>query len=163
MGPLFADSTSTFEALGDHQRAVLPRSSITQLEGTPPADWRLLAHSNVLYTFSPNASVLVQDGHFAMILMSPVAPDRTRIDLLTVGRPIPERERGEKVRAFLEANHAFTVRTLEEDFVLAEQIHRGLDCGANETLRFARFEDALTAWHARLDARLAACIAHSRK
>ena len=54
---------------------------------------------------------------------------------------------GEKVRGFPEA--------LEEDFVLAEEIQGGLRTGANETLRFGRYEDALTAWHRRLEERLA--------
>ena len=53
-------------------------------------------------------------------------------------------------------NHRFTVQTLEEDFELAAEIQRGLATGANEVLRFGRFEDALTAWHARLERRLAA-------
>ena len=37
----------------------------------------------------------------------------------------------------------------------ATEIQRGLGTGANEVLRFGRFEDALTEWHRRLDARLA--------
>lgn len=155
IGSLFADTTSTFEEHGDHVRSVLPRSTITSL--TPEsddADWQLVKHANVLYTFSPNASVLAQDGHYAMILMAPQGVDETRIDLLTVGRPIREGERGDRVRGFLEANHRFTVKTLEEDFALAEEIQAGLRTGANEVLRFGRFEDALTAWHARLKVRL---------
>ena len=153
IGSLFADTTSTFELLGDHIRSVLPRTSITSL--TEDSEWDLLKHANVLFTFSPNASVLAQKGHFAMILMSPISVDQTRIDLLTVGRPIPEGDKAERVRGFLEANHDFTVKTLEEDFVLAEEIQAGLRTGANEVLRFGRFEDALTAWHRRLDERLA--------
>lgn len=155
VGPLFTDTGSVYTVYGDHLRSVLPRTSVSSLS---PDDgpWSLLEHANVLYTFSPNASILAQDGHFAVILMTPLAIDQTRIDLLTVGRPAPEGEAGARRRAFLESNHAFTVKTLEEDFALAEEIQRGLATGANDTLRFGRYEDALTAWHQRLDERLAA-------
>ena len=51
-------------------------------------------------------------------------------------------------------NHAFSVRTLDEDFEIAEQIQAGLDTGANTHFRFARFEGALTDWRRRLDAKL---------
>ena len=162
IGSLFADTTSTFEEHGDHMRSVLPRTSIASLgaddaSGSRDGDWALLRHANVVYTLSPNASVLAQQGHFALILMAPVGMDETRIDVLTVGRPVPPGAGGERVRAFLERNHRFTLETLSEDFVLAEEIQRGLGTGANEVLRFGRFEDALAAWHRRLDARLGDC------
>ena len=60
----------------------------------------------------------------------------------------------EKASAFLAANHAFTKRTLNEDFELAEQIQRGVRTGVNEHFRFARFENALTEWHRRMDEKL---------
>jgi hypothetical protein len=63
-------------------------------------------------------------------------------------------ERSEKAKAYLAANHAFTLKTLDEDFEIAEQIQRGMKSGANEHFRFATFEGALTQWHRRLEARL---------
>ncbi len=150
----FTDTRSTFEVYDGNLRSVLPKSSIAQLGDRPESEWRLVEHANVLYNLNPNASVLVQDGHYAIISMSPVAIDATGIDIITVGRPIEEGPRGDKARAFLEANHAFTLKTLEEDFRIAEQIQRGLDTGANRALRFATFEGALSAWHDHLASRL---------
>ena len=40
-------------------------------------------------------------------------------------------------------NHDITVRTLAEDFAIGESIQGGLSSGANEELRFGRFEGAL--------------------
>ena len=156
IGGLFTDTRASFQVFGDHLRGVLPRSSIRSLADTPEAQWSLVAHANVLYTLSPNASVLVQDGHYAIILMTPQAPDRSLVEMITVGRPVAEGQAGARVRGFLDANHQFTVTTLNEDFVLAEQIQGGLSSGANSTLRLGRFEHALTAWHERLDERLEA-------
>ena len=40
-------------------------------------------------------------------------------------------------------NHDITVRTLAEDFAIGESIQSGLASGANDELRFGRFEGAL--------------------
>ena len=40
-------------------------------------------------------------------------------------------------------NHDITVRTLAEDFAIGESIQSGLLSGANDELRFGRFEGAL--------------------
>lgn len=151
IAPLFTDTLSTYEARDGHLRSVLPRASITGLRDQPPEARHLLPHANVLYTLNPNAAVLVQDGHFGVVSLTPQTIDQTRIDLWTVGRPVPEGERGAKVRSFLDANHRFTVETLGEDFAMAEQIQGGLASGANEVLRFARFEGALRVWHRTLE------------
>ncbi|MBT8453954.1 MAG: hypothetical protein KJO40_18475, partial [Deltaproteobacteria bacterium] len=60
----------------------------------------------------------------------------------------------EKAKGFLAANSAFTRKTLEEDFEIAEQIQSGMRTGANEHFRFASFEGALTQWHRRLNEKL---------
>lgn len=150
----FTDTRSIYELVGGHMRSVLPKSSLADLVERPESDWRLVEHANVLYNLNPNASILLQDGHYAVISMSPVSVDETRIDIMTVGRRVPDGPSGEKVRAFLSANHQFTHKTLLEDFVLAEQIQRGLATPANEFLRFATFEGALGAWHDHLETRI---------
>lgn len=151
---LFSDTASIYERVGTHLRSILPRASLSDLASQPAEHRRLLPHANILYTLNPNAAVLVQDGHYVLILMSPTAIDQTRIDLITVGRPVSEDSEQERIQSFLETNHAFTVKTLEEDFVMAEQIQAGLSSGANQTLRFATFESALRDWHQILDAAL---------
>ena len=40
-------------------------------------------------------------------------------------------------------NHEITLRTLAEDFTIGESIQSGLPSGANDELRFGRFEGAL--------------------
>ena len=76
------------------------------------------------------------------------------VDLATIGRAPKGEAYSDKAKAFLQANHDFTVRTLEEDFVLGEQIHRGLATGANTQLRFASFERALVELHEGLERQL---------
>ena len=150
----FADNASTYRFFGEHIRSVLPRLSIMELESRPESEWNIREHTHLLYSIAPNASILAQDRHVDLILSHPVAIDQTQLELMTVARPSGPDGFSEKAAAYLAANHAFTKKTLDEDFVLAEQIQRGMATGANEHFRFARFESALTEWHARLDERL---------
>ena len=97
----------------------------------------------------------MQERHFELILTTPVSVEQTRIEIMTIAPKPGAAGYSEKAQAFLAANHAFTQKTLDEDFVIAEQIQRGMPSGANELFRFARFEAALSQWHRRLDERLA--------
>lgn len=150
----FRDTGSIFEVLGRHVRSVLPREGIGELAKTPEDTWDLRAQSHILYSLFPSASVLVQEGHLELILMTPLAPDRTRIEVVSLV-PSPGADGfSEKAQGYWDANHAFTVRTLDEDFLLAEEIQRGLGSGANSRLRFGTCEGALSAWHDLIDAAL---------
>ncbi|HET6415555.1 MAG TPA: SRPBCC family protein [Polyangiales bacterium] len=155
IGSFFTDNTSTFECIGDHVRSVLPRVSILELRNQPESDWNIREHTHLLYAISPNASILMQERHFELILTTPISVDQTRIEIMTIAPKPGGGGYSEKAQAFLAANHAFTQKTLDEDFVIAEQIQRGMPSGANEFFRFARFEAALSQWHRRLDERLA--------
>jgi phenylpropionate dioxygenase-like ring-hydroxylating dioxygenase large terminal subunit len=150
----FTDNTATYEFMGDHIRSVLPRTSILTLADRPESEWDIRKHTHVLYAIAPNASLLVQERHFELILTTPISVDQCRIEIMTVApQPGPDGY-SDKAKRFLSANHVFTKQTLDEDFEIAEQIQRGMRTGANEHFRFARFEGALTEWHRRLNEKL---------
>jgi phenylpropionate dioxygenase-like ring-hydroxylating dioxygenase large terminal subunit len=154
VGGFFADNISTFQFLGEHIRTVLPRVSVAELADRPESEWNIREHSHLVYAIFPNATVLMQEGHFELIIMTPLSVDETRVEIATVvPAPGPGGHSG-KEQAFWSANHAFTKATLNEDFELAEQIQRGVESGANEVFRFGRFEGALSRWHEMLDAKL---------
>ena len=90
-----------------------------------------------------------------LIIMNPTAVDQTHVEIATVARASRPDGFSEKASMYLSANHAFTKKTLDEDFEIAEQIQRGIHTGVNAHFRFARFEGALTRWHRRLDEKLA--------
>ena len=154
IAPYFGDTLSTYERIGTHLRTVLPKLSVGELEGVPHELWNIRDHTHIVYAIHPNASILLQKSHFDLILMTPVDADTTHIEVLTVGRGSEEGEPRAEARTFLEKNHAISVRTLDEDFLIGEQIQRGIRTSANEHFRFGRFEDALSEWHRQLDAQV---------
>jgi phenylpropionate dioxygenase-like ring-hydroxylating dioxygenase large terminal subunit len=155
IGRFFGDTDSHYAFIGEHIRSILPRRSMARIDRLPVEDRHLRDHANVLYSVVPNAMFLVQKSHVEMIVSEPLAMDRTRLTISTVGRaPGPDGYTAQ-ARTFLEENHAFTLKTLAEDFELAEQIQAGMGTGVNTHFRLGRFEGALSEWHARLDARLA--------
>jgi len=131
---------------------VLPRTSLLALDEQPKSEWRIRKHTNLLYSLFPNASLLVQEDHVVLIIMTPLSVGETHIELASL---VPASPRSERAEQYFRANHAFTVKALDEDFEIAEQIQRGASTGANEHYRFARFEAALSRWHGQIEARLA--------
>lgn len=143
---LFGDTNSTWERIGDHLRSVLPKSSILELGDVPRTEWNIREHTHIVYTLHPNAMILMQRSHFDLIVMRPLSVDSTEIQVLTVGATPETADLSPQSQAFFAKNHAFSVRTLDEDFAIAEQVQRGLNSGANTHFRFARFEGALSDW-----------------
>lgn len=151
---LFVDTRSTYSLIGDHVRTVLPKVTLAGLRDEPRDAWQIRPHTHLVYALYPNATVLLQAEHFDLILMTPLNPSQTHVQIMTlVPDPGPDGF-SEKARGYWEANHAFTRKTLDEDFSLAADIQRGIHTGANQSFRFATFEGALTAWHRRIDVRL---------
>lgn len=148
IAPLFLDNLSSYQMFGWHMRSVLPRATLADLARTDEDDWDIRKHSNLLYTLLPTAQFLVQEDHFVWIQSQPMAADHTRLRLCTM---VPANQATEDKKNYWQANHDFTIRTLEEDFVLGESIQAGLQSGANEHLNFGRYEGALAAFNRTVD------------
>ena len=159
IGDFFPDNISTFEFVGDHVRTVLPRKSILELADQPRETWNIRDHTHLVYSLAPISSLLVQKSHYELLLMTPLSPTETRIDLMTVVPNPGLQGHRDNASKFWAANHELTKKTLYEDFEIGQQIQRGLTTGANEFFRFARFEGALKQWHQRFEQRLSVATA----
>ena len=82
----------------------------------------------------------------------PLAADRT---LLKLSSMVPATEFNEARAGYWQANHELTLRTLQEDFDLAEGIQKGMNSGANSHINFGRFEGALDVFNKTVDSRIA--------
>jgi len=145
IAPLFRDALSVFDEFGPHFRSVLAKESIKGAQDIPKDERKIRDHANILYSFFPMNSILVQPDHFAVITNTPISAGKTHVKIQTfVPKDGPETE---KMQAHWQANFDFTHKTLLEDFVLAEQIQKNMETGASDQLHFGRFEDALTRLH----------------
>ena len=152
IAPYFLDNLSSYQSFGPHLRSVLARRSLAGLAEEPVDSWRLRDHTQVLYSIFPVSQFLVQADHFAWIHIEPLSATSTRIRMSTLA-PADRIER-EQDLAHWARNHAITVETLSEDFDIGESIQAGLESGANEHLRFGRFEGALAEFNRSVNRRL---------
>lgn len=151
IGPFFNDNLSSYRTFGPHMRAVLPRTSITQLQDTPREHWSIRDHANVLYTILPTNQFLVQQDHVVWIRSDPISPDETELRIATLSKTSDPAEMTDEEAAHWQKNHDITTRTLDEDFEIGESIQAGLRAGANDVMNFGRFEGALTQFAATVD------------
>ena len=142
VGPYFLDSQSSYRVFGRHIRSVLPRTRFDAMMARPRESWSLRRETNLVYVVFPSAMLLVQEDHAVWVQALPLAPDRTRVRLVTLV-PADFDPTDAEAALYWRKNHDITVRTLTEDFVIGESIQSGLPCGANDVLHFGRFEGAL--------------------
>ena len=150
IAPYFIDNLSTYRMIGAHVRSVLPRASLPGLADQPREDWSIRDHTNILYSVFPASQLLVQQDHAAWICLEPLAADRTLIRLSTVAPATTEMSE-ENAADYWRRNHDITVRTLSEDFDIAESVQSGFASGANDELRFGRYEGALDKFNTIVD------------
>ncbi len=142
IGPFFQDNLSSYRVFDRHIRSILPRTRLDAMMAEPKARWSLRRATNLVYSVFPSAQLLVQEDHVAWIQTVPLAPDRTRVRIVTLA-PSDFDPADAEAALHWRRNHAITVRTLAEDFAIGESIQGGLPSGANDELRFGRFEGAL--------------------
>jgi len=142
VGPYFQDNLSTYRVFGRHIRSILPRVRLDAMMERPKETWSLRSEANLVYTVFPSAQLLVQEDHIVWVSALPLAPDRSRVRIATLA-PADFDPADAEAALHWRKNHDITVRTLSEDFAIGESIQGGLLSGANEELRFGRFEGAL--------------------
>lgn len=147
--PLQFDNLNVVETFAEHSRVAYPYRNIKKLVDVPPAERRADGVLTYLYHFFPNVVVATFPDRRAVIVLDPVALDRTNVIFYTLPAE-PSRE----LRPDRPEPGQFLADGLTEDFAAARAIQRGLASGANQHLEFGRFEGAITHFHRHLDAAL---------
>jgi len=153
IAPLFADNQQVIDEFGLNRRLYLVKAGLDAAAAPAAQDFRPREHGNLLYFFFPGTTLLVQGDHAQLGHWEPLAPDRSAVHEFTL---LPEAPAGDKALRHWERNVALYRQTLAEDYRLAESVQAGLASGANEALRFGRFEFAAPRFHAQLEASCAA-------
>ena len=151
--PYGFDNLNLVEIFGRNSRVTYPFRRIAKLAETPPEERRVDGLLTYVYHLFPNVLVTVLSHHTNVIVLEPVALDRTKVIsymLTNRGSSTPE------LRKTVERDAEFVDQTgAAEDRAVIRAIQCGLSSGANTVFTFGLFESAIVHFHRSLDAILA--------
>ena len=147
--PYGFDNLNLVELFGRNSRVTFPFRRIAKLAGAPPEERRVEGLLTYVYHLFPNVLVTVLSHHTAVVILEPVALDRTKLITYTLtnrGSSDPE------MRKTVERDAEFVDQTgAVEDRAVVSAIQRSLDSGANRVFTFGLFESAIVHFHRSLD------------
>jgi phenylpropionate dioxygenase-like ring-hydroxylating dioxygenase large terminal subunit len=148
--PYGFDNLNLVEIFGRNSRVTYPFRRIAKLAETPPEERRVEGLLTYVYHLFPNVLVTVLSHHTNVIVLEPVALDRTKLITYTLtnrGSSTPE------LRKTVERDAEFVDQTgAAEDRAVIRAIQCGLGSGANSVFTFGLFESAIVHFHRSLDA-----------
>jgi hypothetical protein len=146
------DNLNVVESLGRNSRIAFPYRSIEKLRGAPASARVAAGVLTYVYHLFPNVMVATFPSLVLLVVLEPLAVDRTRIltYVLTDGPVV--RPAGD---AASERSRTFLLAGTGEDNAMAHAVQRGLASGANACFEFGRFEGAIGRFHRALHAALA--------
>src|SRR5262249_22430537 len=150
--PYGYDNLNVVERCGPNSRVTYPFRRIEALAGVAPDARRVDGLLTYVYHLFPNALVTVLSHHTNLVVLEPVAVDRTR--LVTYSLTNRGADAGDTAAARRDAEFVNTTGA-REDREIALAIQRSLASRANEFFTFGHFEAAVARFHETLDAVLA--------
>jgi phenylpropionate dioxygenase-like ring-hydroxylating dioxygenase large terminal subunit len=148
--PYGFDNLNIVELFGRNSRVTYPFQRIKKLSEIPPNDRRVDGLLTYVYHLFPNVLVTVLSHHTNLVILEPVALDRTKLITYTLtnrGSSTPE------LQKTVERDADFVDQTgAAEDRAVVRSIQSGLGSGANNVFTFGLFESAIVHFHRSLDA-----------
>mgnify|MGYP001176902397 FL=1 len=152
--PYGFDNLNVIDLFGRNSRVTYPFQRIKKLAKVPPQERRVEGLLTYVYHLFPNVLVTVLSRHTNVIILEPLAVDRTRQFTYTLSNG-----GGDDPAAIAEAKRdaEFVGNTgALEDRAVVHAIQRGLASGANDAFTFGHFESAIVHFHRTLTAALSA-------
>jgi phenylpropionate dioxygenase-like ring-hydroxylating dioxygenase large terminal subunit len=148
--PYGFDNLNVVDLFGRNSRVTYPFQRIRKLAEVVPAERRVEGLLTYVYHLFPNVLVVVLSHHTKLLILEPLAVDRTRMISYALAKAGGEEAMSEAKRdaEFFEAGGT------AEDRAVVCAIQRGLASGANEAFTYGHFESAIVHFHRTLDAAL---------
>jgi phenylpropionate dioxygenase-like ring-hydroxylating dioxygenase large terminal subunit len=146
--PVQFDNLNVVETFGRNSRVTFPYRAINKLRTIPPAERTVDGKLTYVYHLFPNAILATFPAFMALVVLEPLAIDRTKIITYTLTAAVETESAAKRPSEFVDAGAV-------EDNAMACAVQRGLATGANEFLEFGRFEGAIGHFHRNLHAALA--------
>lgn len=143
--PYGFDNLNVIDLFGRNSRVTYPFQRIKKLAKIPPQERRVEGLLTYVYHLFPNVLITVLSHHTNVLILEPMAIDRTRQITYTMTNG-----GGDDPMAVAEARRdAEFVGTTgaAEDRAVVQAIQRGLASGANDAFTFGRFESAIVHFH----------------
>ena len=147
--PVQFDNLNVVEHFGRNSRVTFPYRAIDKLREREPAEWRIEGKLTYVYHFFPNAMVATFPSMMFLIVVEPIAVDRSR---LVTWRITDRDTEAAGSSADVKRASEFANQGGAEDQAVAFSIQEGLASGANEFFEFGRFEGAIVHLHRNLHA-----------
>ena len=148
IGPMFEPNRILFDEFWPHRRRIDARKSVRSLADQPRERWRLLDHALRTYYLFPNTQTFSTQDYFSWLSVWPVGVERSVCTQTIVAGWAADTDQR---RTHLKTNLDLFDLTLAEDFAMSEQVQRGLNGGANDTVLFGRHEHGAAAVHTAID------------
>jgi phenylpropionate dioxygenase-like ring-hydroxylating dioxygenase large terminal subunit len=152
--PYGFDNLNVVETFGRNSRVIYPFRRIEKLKSVAPAERNLTGYVTYVYQLFPNALIVMLSDHTSLVVLEPVAIDRTRVFTYTLSHRGAGASEEALAKAKRDADFVANTGSVEDRAVVCA-IQRGLASGANECFTFGRFEPAIVHFHRTLDAALA--------
>jgi phenylpropionate dioxygenase-like ring-hydroxylating dioxygenase large terminal subunit len=146
---MFADNAQVVDANGLNQRLFFIKERLRDVR--EDGEIQLREVGNFQYYIFPSTVILVHPDHTQVTRLDPLGVNGTQIHDFAL---IPQQPENDRAREHWDRNVQLYRDTLGEDYAQMESIQVGLASGANESLRFGRYEFALARFHEQLDAEL---------
>ena len=150
--PYGFDNLNLAETSGRHSRITFPFRRIEQLADVPPEKRQVKGLVTFVYHVFPNVLVSILSHHSAVVVLEPLAIDRTRM----VSYRLTDRGDDPQLLETSRRDAEFVNETgAVEDREVVRAIQRSIDSAANEYFTFGQFESLIGHFHCQLDAALA--------
>lgn len=146
VGPMFLDSVSDIERLGDNLRSIVARTSFDEMRQKPQSEWKYREDMTFAYFLFPNTIIIIHPDYISHLGLYPTATDETVCvhTCMIDHEPSSDKERAHFERAFKIIDEGVFNA---EDFHVCEQAQIGMDSGANETFPLSHHEVGIKLLH----------------
>jgi phenylpropionate dioxygenase-like ring-hydroxylating dioxygenase large terminal subunit len=143
--PVQFDNLNVVETFGRNSRVAFPYRRINKLRTVPAEERSVDGMLTYVYQLFPNVMVATFPTNVTMVVLEPLAVDRTRFVTYIVTNCSNDADADGQPA--LKGGQEFVQAGAAEDMAVACSIQRGLSSGANEFFEFGRFERALGHFH----------------
>jgi phenylpropionate dioxygenase-like ring-hydroxylating dioxygenase large terminal subunit len=148
--PYGYDNLNVIDFFGRSSRITYPFRRIQKLEQVPEAERKVEGLLTYVYHVFPNVLITILSRHTNVVILEPLAVNRTRQINYTLANDPGEEAMAEAIR-----DRDFVGNTgAQEDLAVVSSIQKSIGSGANEAFTFGRYESCIVHFHQALNAAL---------